>query len=193
MKQEQALITWPGRMRVRTGELELRQFALDDTRCLFDLRNHDSVRTFMPNPAPLDFLAHRQWVERNLAGNSDFLMFIVRWHGQPNGFTLLKRTAPQELELGVMFIDLGQKQPQVIRAGVATLQMAVDRFKAAHVVTYVRETHRDALALNEGMGFQPTASTKPNERAFRTPADVIRAHPVYRRVTRTLAAQTDFV
>lgn len=193
MKQHQALITWPGRMRVRTGEMELRQFALDDTRCLFELRNHDSVRPFMPNPAPLDFSAHREWVERNLADNRDFLMFIVRSHGQPNGFTLLKRTAPDELELGVMFTDLGQKQPLVVRAGVATLQMAVDRFEAAHVVTFVRETHRDALALNEGMGFQPTASSKPNERAFRTSAEVIRAHPVYRRITRTLAAETDFV
>ncbi|MEP6825011.1 MAG: GNAT family protein, partial [Ramlibacter sp.] len=175
------------------GELELRQFALDDTRCLFDLRNHDSVRTFMPDPAPLDFSAHRQWVKRNLADNRNFLMFIVRWHGHPSGFTLLKRVAADELELGVMFTDLGQKQPLVIRAGIVTLQMAVDRFGASHVVTFVRETHRDALALNEGMGFQPTTSLKPNERAFKTPSDVIRAHPVYRRITRTLAAEADFV
>ncbi|RZJ23226.1 MAG: N-acetyltransferase [Haliea sp.] len=193
MKQDQALINWSGRMRVRTGELELRQFDLDDTRCLYDLRNHASVRAFMPNPAPLDFSAHRRWVELNLADNRDFLMFIVRWHGQPSGFTLLKRIGADELELGVMFIDLGQKQPLVVRAGVATLQMALDRFGATHVVTYVRETHRDALALNQGMGFQPTTSTKPNERAFRTPADVVRAHPVYRRITRTLQAETDFV
>ena len=188
------LIDWTGRMRVRISTAELLQFSPEDSRCLFDLRNDPSVRAFMPDPAPLDFGAHCRWVASNLVGNPDFVMFIVRAQTQPVGFALLKRVDADALELGLMFIDRAQNQRLVVQVAVLMGKLAIDRWRSPFLVTYVRAVHEHGLALNDGMGLvRAETSDKAGEIRFRTPAEVIRAHAVYRRVSRSLDEQIDFI
>ena len=189
-----SLISWQGRMRVRIGPAELLQFAPDeDTRCLFDLRNHPSVRTFMPSSAPLQYEAHRAWVGQHLATNPDFLMFIVRRLGTPVGFTLLKRLSPGVLEVGLMFVEQAQNQRLVVQAAVVTAGLAIDRFGARRLVSFVNPSHHHARTLNEGLGMGAAPSQKPGELCYASTAEALKVHPVHRRVGRSLEVAVDFI
>ena len=49
-------------MKLLIGGLELAQFTAADTQALYDVRNHQSVRSFMANAEPLAWDRHVAWV-----------------------------------------------------------------------------------------------------------------------------------
>src|SRR5579871_4141530 len=91
-------------MKITIDRVELAQFTPEDTRLLYDIRNHDSVRSFMSNSAPLEYEKHEAWVKKNLIDGRGFLLLLVRVAGRgPIGFTLLQRKSPDTAEIGVIF------------------------------------------------------------------------------------------
>lgn len=179
-----ALVRWtrqPRRLVFDIGDVTFSQFAIDDAAELLEVRNHESVRRYMPNPAPLRWDDHLRWCQTHLCGG-DILLFLARRFGRPVGFALLKAQAdPGQLELGVMFA--GEQQRSLLPGLAATYGsgIALEGFEAALLVTYASPNNRRALRLNQGLGLQPSESDKAGELCFRTPRDQVRQLPVYRR------------
>lgn len=170
------------RLSLRSGALELRQFGPGDTRTLFDIRNHATVRPFMPDPGELDYAAHCRWVGSRLVAGSDYLIFLIRLGDAAVGFTLLKRLGPDSAEIGLMLREAHLHGTVAAQAAVLMAWLAVERYGVAEIVTYANAVHKRALALNRQLGLLEVASDKPGELCFRTPAAVWQANPRYRRV-----------
>jgi len=179
-----SLVDWlkgPMRMTFAIGDVEFRQFELSDAQDLFAVRNHESVRRFMPTAEVLNWEDHIAWAQVNLCGGP-ILLFVARRSGTPVGFTLIKALAnPDSLELGVMFTSSEQKSLISALGAAYTGCLAVDMFGARELVTYASTEHSLALRLNQGLGLQPGPSDKAGEYAFRTPRDVLLASRAYRR------------
>ena len=170
------------------GGIALRQFVAGrDTRHLFDIRNHDTVRRFMPDPAPLHYAAHEAWVARHLVAGSNTLMFLVWMGDEAIGFALLKRVAPDTLEIGVLLRQAGQHATVAGQVAALMLHLCFSHFGFAYALTYVNHAHTRALALNRGLGLLEAPSDKAGEYCFRTPAAVVLDDPRYRRVLARIA------
>jgi RimJ/RimL family protein N-acetyltransferase len=170
------------RLSVRSGALELRQFGPEDTRTLFDIRNHATVRPFMPDPGELDYAAHCRWVESRLVAGSDYLIFLIRLGDVAIGFSLLKRLGPDDAEIGLMLREAHLHGTAAAQAAVLMAWLAVECCGVAEIVTYANAAHTRALALNRQFGLLEVPSDKAGELCFRTPAAVWQANPHYRRV-----------
>jgi hypothetical protein len=167
------------RLGFTLGGVEFTQYARGDGLDLFAVRNHPSVRTFMPDPAPLDLDRHLAWADANLVGGHT-LLFIARRAGQPLGFIVLKNLAVAgDIELGVMFIDLQQRTMVPALACTAGAYLALEVFGGKVLVTYANRHHARALRLNRGMGLLEADSDKPHEACFRTPRAIVLALPMY--------------
>lgn len=178
------------RLSVRFGGIELRQFALgEDTRDLYHIRNHDSVRGFMTDPRPLDYDAHVAWVGKNLVPGSDVLIFLVRLDEGPIGFALLKRVAADTVEIGVMLRDVHLHATVAGQVATLMLHLTYEHFGFAWALTYVKHEHTRALALNRGLGLVEAPSAKPGEFCFRTPAAAVLSNPRYQRLMARIAPQ----
>ncbi|MHA4869743.1 hypothetical protein ACXZ1M_18815 [Duganella sp. PWIR1] len=182
MRLEAGLHAWLAggrRLRFSMGGVEFTQYAKGDGLDLFAVRNHPSVRTFMPDPSPLDLERHLAWADANLVGG-ETLLFIVRRQQQPLGFIVLKNLpAAGEIEVGVIFIDLQQRTIVPALACVGAAYLALEVFGGKVLVTYANRSHARALRLNRGMGLVEGESDKPHEACFRTPRDVVRRVPAY--------------
>jgi hypothetical protein len=176
-------------MRFETAGFTFAQFGEDDADALFEIRNHESVRTFMPSAAPLSYARHREWVDAHLRADSEppMLVFIGRRDGRAMGFGLLKQHPDAAIELGVMV--LGELQGTLVPGRVATAlaAIAIDAFGAATLLTYANERHALALRLNRGFGLLEAASDKAGEVCFRTPAATVQATRLYKACGRGLA------
>lgn len=156
------------RLRLTIGEVDVLQYGEGDGEDLFSIRNHPSVRTFMPDNSPLDLDRHLEWAKANLMGGKTLLM-IARRHTLPIGFLMLREAAGSgELELGVMFIASSQKSILPALAAAYGGCLAVDFFGTDFLITHARPEHMLALRLNTGMGLQPAPSSKAGELCFRT-------------------------
>lgn len=181
------------RIQLRFGAIELLEFADEDMRTLFDLRNHPSVRIHMPDPAPLDYEAHRIWVQHNLLAGTEIRILIARQRGEPVGFTVLKNAGAECLELGVIFAAAKRLPGVPAQVAVAMMHLCFEHLGANRVITYVNPHHERAVALNQGLG-EETASAKPNEICFQALKQSMRSNARYRRllarVARTLHITT---
>lgn len=170
------------------GGLAFTQYRCGDGGDLYAIRNHPSVRTFMPDPTPLDLARHLSWADANLLGGNT-LLFIGRRNQQAVGFLIVKDlSVAGEIEVGVMFVDAYQKGMLPALAGVAAAYLALEYFGAQILVTYANERHEQALRLNRGIGLLPAPSDKPQELCFRTPTPVMRTLPLYVRRGSALCA-----
>lgn len=169
------------RLRFMIGDTEFTQYGKDDGVDLFNVRNHPSVRRFMPDPAPLDLARHLAWAGARLIGG-DTLIFIARRHGQAVGFTVLKQMpVAGEIEMGVMFTDLQQRSILPALAVAYTGCVALDFFDAQVLVSYANEQHHQALRLNRGHALEQAPSDKAGELCFRTPRAALLAGRSYLR------------
>ena len=154
------------RLRIRFGGVELRQFRPEDIADLYHVRNHDSVRGLLADPRPISYESHVDWVNRNLIPGRDILLFIVRSNGDPIGFSLLKRLAPDAVEVGVMFREANRHPGIPAHAAVAMLYLAFEHFRMRSAVSYVLPRHDRAIALNRAFGPE-VESDKPGMLCFR--------------------------
>ena len=151
-------------MKITIDQVELAQFTAQDTRTLYDIRNHDSVRPFMSNSAPLEYEKHEAWTKKNLIDGRGFLLLLVRVAGrEPIGFTLLQRKSADTAEIGVIFREAAQHPVVPLVATVATLHLAFCHLNLAHLVSYVSPTNQRALSLNRSFGMVEIESDKPGE------------------------------
>jgi RimJ/RimL family protein N-acetyltransferase len=181
----QALGHWlqgPDRLAFDITGVQFTQFELADAADLLAVRNHDSVRRFMPQAQPLAWEAHLRWAQAHLC-NGDVLLFMARRDGVALGFSLLKLLpAEHELELGVMFAGERQRTLLPGLAATHTCAIALEVFGAQTVVTYASPDNEGAIRLNQGLGLLPSQhSDKPGEQCFRTPVGHVRQLPIYRR------------
>jgi len=153
-------------MKLVVGELELAQFAAADTEDLYRIRNHESVRAFMSNSAPLDWEAHVAWVRDNLLDGGQILLLIVRLAGTALGFTLLKRLAPDTAEVGVVIREASRHRLIASEAGAATLYLGFDVLGFTRLVSYVVPAHKHAIEFNVRAGGREVASDKPGMLQF---------------------------
>jgi hypothetical protein len=179
------------RLAFTCGEVGFKQFGAADTMDLYRIRNHPTVRPFMPSPEPMPYERHQDWVRAHLleihAGSP--LVLIGRAGAEPAAFGILKPTAePGALEVGVIVAGTRQGSTLSPRLGVALFTIAHEVFGAHALVSHVHHGHRTALRLNQGAGLLPAdGSDKPGETSFRTPIAVALSTPLYRRCARELA------
>jgi RimJ/RimL family protein N-acetyltransferase len=155
------------RIRIPLRSFELRQFGPDDTDDLYAVRNHESVRCLLADPRPIAYDSHVSWVNRNLIPGRDILLFLARVHDEAIGLTLLKRLAPDTVELGVMFREVQRHAMLPSQAAVAMVYLAFEHFGMAWGVSYALPQHERAVALNKGLGGEEVPSDKPGMICFR--------------------------
>lgn len=186
------------RLAFKCGDVAFTQFDAADTMDLHDIRNHPSVRPFMPSAEPVPLERHREWVRSQLleVHERSPLVLIGRAAGEPVAFGLLKPCAEAGvleagvLEVGVLVAAPWQRGLLPTRLGVALFTIAARMYGAHTLVSHVKHTHRQALRLNQGAGLLPAgASDKPGETCFRTPVAAVLSTPLYRRSVRGLVIE----
>jgi RimJ/RimL family protein N-acetyltransferase len=153
-------------MKLLIGGLELAQFTADDVQTLYDVRNHESVRSFMSNAAPLAWDRHVAWVQDNLLSGGQILLMMVRMNGEAVGFTLLKLFDADTGEIGVVVRDAARHRLVAAEAGAATLHLGFEVIGFARLLSYVVPAHVHALDFNRRGGGREIQSDKPGMRAF---------------------------
>lgn len=169
-------------MKITVGGVELARFTDADTRDLYEIRNHPSVRSFMANPAPLEFEAHRQWTRAHLLGGDDLLLFIVRVRGAPRGFSLLKRLSADTAEIGLMLRDATRHPVVATTAAVATVYCAFELLGYAALVSWALPDHPRALAINRAFGGVEVPSQKSGMLQFQATREQCLGNENYRRL-----------
>ena len=170
------------RIRIPLRSFELRQFRPDDTDDLYAVRNHESVRSLLADPRPIAYDSHVNWVNQNLIPGRDILLFLAHAQDEAIGLTLLKRLAPDTVELGVMFRDAQRHAMLPSQAAVAMVYLAFEHFGMAWGVTYALRQHERAIALNTGLGGEEVPSDKPGMICFRQRGAVILRNQHYLRL-----------
>jgi RimJ/RimL family protein N-acetyltransferase len=133
--------------------VELRQFALNDARQLYAIRNHHSVRRFMSKPALIPYKQHVQWVRNQLIGNENFLLFLVRTKPAARAIGIAQlRVNGRSAEIGVIFRDAPKHQIVTVMATMAMLQFAFLHLELLSLVSYVVPTHTAAIEYNKMFG-----------------------------------------
>ncbi len=153
-------------MKLRIGGLELAQFTAADTQALYDVRNHQSVRSFMANAEPLAWDRHVAWVQDNLLSGGKILLMMVRVNGEAVGFTLLKLFDADTGEIGVVVREAPRHRLVAAEAGAATLHLGFEVIGFARLLSYVVPSHAHALDFNRRGGGCEIDSDKPGMRAF---------------------------
>ena len=169
-------------IRIPLRSFELRQFRPDDTDDLYAVRNHESVRSLLADPRPIPYDSHVNWVNLNLIPGRDILLFLARAHGEAIGLTLLKRLAPDTVEVGVMFREARRHPLLPAQAAVAMLYLAFEHFGMGWAVSYVLPHHERAIALNRGLGGEEVPSDKPGMICFRQRGLVVLGNRHYLRL-----------
>jgi len=170
------------------GEQRFTQFAPADAGTLHAIRDHESVRPFMPSTAPLPMERHLAWVQAQLLtpGPTSPLVLVGRAKQGPLGFGLLKPAATDVLEVGAMV--LGPWQNSALPASLVAGLVAVARqvFGARALQTHVNQAHAQALRFNSAWGLREAPSDKTGERCLQAPVAEVLATPLYRRSVRGL-------
>ena len=182
MKRVEASAETVPHIRIPLRSFELRQFRPDDTDDLYAVRNHESVRSLLADPRPIAYDSHVNWVNQNLIPGRDILLFLARAQDEAIGLTLLKRLAPDTVELGVMFREARHHPLLPAQAAVAMLHLAFEHFGTTWVVSYVLPEHERAIALNTGLGGEEVPSDKPGMICFRQRGAVILRNQHYVRL-----------
>jgi RimJ/RimL family protein N-acetyltransferase len=169
-------------VKIAIGAVALARFTEADTRDLYDIRNHESVRAFMANPAPLEFEAHRRWTRAHLLASEDLLLLLVRVRGAARGFSLLKRLSPDTAEVGLMLRDATRHPVIASTAAVATVYCAFELLGYASLVSWARPDHPRALSINQAFGGIEVPSQKPGMLQFQASREQCLGNANYRRV-----------
>jgi RimJ/RimL family protein N-acetyltransferase len=174
----------------QTSHVEFNQFSENDSRALYEIRNHSSVRPFMPSSDILPFESHLNWVASQLLNpHKDSPLLLIGYHdSKPIGFGILKPTTDSRvLEAGVIVIEEWQHNSLPISVGAALLTIAAKAFGADTLVSYVNENHKQALRLNKGVGLIPgEISSKLGEIFFQAPISILLSTSIYRRCAKGL-------
>ncbi len=150
----------PVGVRITIGDLELAQFTPKDTRALYCIRNHGSVRQFLANPEFIPYKAHLEWVRKNLIEARLLWLFMIRLRGKPIGFSLLRPQGEDTAEIGMMFREANTHPVVPVYAAAAMLHCAFRVLKFTWLTSYPVATNERALAINRAFGPEEVESER---------------------------------
>lgn len=177
-------------MRITIGGLELVEFSPVDSRELYRIRNHASVREGMLNPELIPYRAHKTWVQQHLIDKHSLVLFMVRQKGKKRaiGFTQLHLDG-ETGEIGVMFREPSKHYRSVATATVATIYLGFCYLKLRWIDSYVIPDHKKALRFNRSWGTAEVLSDKPGLLKFRAVADIVLNNPAYLKTFQRIEAK----
>lgn len=165
-------------MKIQIGHVELMQFTSADTRVLYCIRNHWSVRQYMSNSALIPYKSHVEWVKSNLLEHQKQLLFLVRLDAKPIGLSLL-RPVGEQTEIGVMFKEPQRHRVVTYTTATATLHFAFNHLGLDSLISYVIPSHVTAIAFNLSFGAWEVESDKPDLIKFQLNRDIFLSNTNY--------------
>jgi RimJ/RimL family protein N-acetyltransferase len=152
------------------GQVTFSTFQEADTLDLLEIRNDVAVLPFMPAQEHVPFERHRLWVRSNLlaVNASTPLLFVGRMGRRPAGFGVIKPTIENAVvEIGVMVTGTWQRSGLPARLAAALVVVADRLLGTREVLTYVHQSHIQALRFNRAWGMREVPSNKIGEVCFR--------------------------
>jgi RimJ/RimL family protein N-acetyltransferase len=169
-------------MKITIGDLELAQFMPKDTRALYCIRNHISVRQFLTKPDFIPYKAHVEWVRKNLIDERRLWLFMIRLKGKAIGFSMLKPEGEDTAEIGLMFREANTHPVVPVYAAAATLYCAFWVLKFAWLTSYPVPTNERALAINRAFGPEEVESERAGTIKLRMNREMCERNPNFIRV-----------
>jgi len=168
-------------MRIRSGELELREFEPALSAVLYEVRNHPSVRQHLRSPQPIAREDHERWVEENLVRERRLRLFLVYFAGAARGLALLRNFSGASAEIGVMVVEARRHRLAGYKASHLIGYLGFERLGLERLLSYVPRHNRHALAFNEACGFERTSNDSDAYFELALTLERWRNHPVHRR------------
>jgi RimJ/RimL family protein N-acetyltransferase len=168
-------------MRIRSGELELREFEPALGGVLYEVRNHPSVRRHLRNPQAIAREDHERWVQENLVRERRLRLFLVYVAGAPRGLALLRNFSGASAEIGVMMVDAPRHRLAAYKAAHLVGYYGFEVLGLERLLSYVPRHNRHALAFNEACGLERTGRDSEAYIELALSAERSRTHPVHRR------------
>ena len=167
------------------GRLILDPYTSADSRDLYAVRFHPTVRKFMTNPSLISYQSHKDWSWQNLVHAPDMHLWLVR--PAPGvraiGLTQLKlNAAGDNAEIGVMFREPEKHPLASVLSSAITLHLAFTHFSCEWVTSYVVPTAQHAIDYNLGGGFSIHESDRPGMVCLKMHRDVYMTNEINRRV-----------
>lgn len=173
------------RFLVQSGHLVLDPYTAGDSRDLYAVRFHPTVRKFMTNPSRIPYRAHKDWARQNLVQAPDMHLWLVRPTpgARAMGLTQLKlNAAGDNAEIGVMFREPEKHQLASVLSSAITLHLAFIHFSCEWVTSYVVPTAQHAIDYNLGGGFSIHESDHAEMVCLKLHRDVYLSNEINRRV-----------
>ncbi len=168
-------------MRIRSGELELREFEPALSGVLYELRNHPSVRRHLRSPEPIPRGDHERWVSENLVRERRLRLVLVYVAGVARGLALLRNFSGASAESGVMMVEAQRHRLAAYKASHLIGYFGFEVLGLKRVLSYVPRHNRHALAFNEACGFDRTGNDSEAYFELALTLERSRNHPVHRR------------
>jgi RimJ/RimL family protein N-acetyltransferase len=166
-------------MRIRSGELELREFERALSEVLYGVRNHPSVREHLRSPQPIARADHERWVDENLLRERRLRLFLVYLAGAPRGLALLRNFSGASAEIGVMMVEARRHRLAAYKASHLIGYFAFEVLGLQQLLSYVPRHNRHALSFNEACGFQRTGDDSEAYFELALGRERWRSHPVH--------------
>lgn len=173
------------RFLVCNGRLLLDPYTAADSRDLYAVRFHPTVRQFMTNPSLIAYQAHKEWSLQNLVHAPDMHLWLVRPAAgvRAIGLTQLKFNARGDnAEIGVMFREPEKHRLASVLSSAITLHLAFNHFSCEWVTSYVVPTAQHAIDYNLGGGFLIHESDRPGMVCLKLHRDIYLTNEINRRV-----------
>jgi RimJ/RimL family protein N-acetyltransferase len=168
-------------MRIRSGEVELREFEPALSAALYEVRNHPSVREHLRSTQPIARADHERWVDENLVRERRLRLFLVHLAGAARGLALLRNFSGASAEIGVMMVEARRRRLAAYKASHLIGYFGFEVLGLERLLSYVPRHNRHALAFNEACGFQRTSNDSEAYFELALARERWRSHSVHRR------------
>ena len=164
-----------------SGSFEFVYFEEGMTDLLFQIRNAETVRTYMNDPAPLDYAKHCQWVRDNLLQPAPTAhIWFIRFNGIDRGFLLIRNIQGTVAEGGIMI--RGARTGLGAKSAVLFMEYLFTVGGFTELRTKALKTHRDTISSGLGVGAREIEGEDARERYFVFSPEACHASPAFRRI-----------
>jgi RimJ/RimL family protein N-acetyltransferase len=168
-------------MRIRSGEIELREFEPALSGMLYEVRNHPTVREHLRSTHPIARADHDRWVAENLVRERRLRLFLVYLAGVSRGLALLRNFSGASAEIGVMMVEARRHRLSAYKASHLTGYYGFECLGLERLLSYVPRHNRHALGFNEACGFERSGNDSEAYFELALTRERWRNHPVHRR------------
>lgn len=164
-----------------SGSFEFVYFAEGMTDLLFQIRNDESVRKYLNDPAPLDYAKHCQWVrDQLLQPDPTTHIWFIRFNGVERGFLLIRNIRGTVAEFGIMI--QGSRPGFAAQSAVLFMEYLFTAGGFTELRTKALKTHRDTISSGFGIGAREIEGEDARERYFVFTPEACHASPAFRRI-----------